>query len=477
MNKQAALQSRPFGKPDRWFKDINARACAVLTQAGSDIALIISAAGAIEDFAYRDPGLRAFIPETWIGARWERTVTPECIEKIQELLADSGTQPVTRRRQVNHPATGKADLPVDYALVSFGGSPFKVALGNDLRKIADVQTRLVQAQLEMEREYRTLRRTETRYRILFQSLTEPVVIVDASGQQIVDINLAAARLLNTTPVKAAGERAASLFTRASRDAVANAVELAGQQGAPHSIEVALAADGRRIMLMIEPFRDDGEINFILRLDAQPAALGSTTNDAHWDADTLLRNLPEAVVVTDAGGNIEEVNNRFLDLVRALNRDAAVGRHLETWLGASPVDLQVLMASLRDRDETRNFTTVLSDDYGGSRAVQISARRLSGGSDGPIGYLITDAPSKDVGIATRTNHLTGDTSEVAELVGRVPLKELVREASEMIERMCIESALRQTKNNRASAADMLGLSRQSLYVKLRRHGLEQFDPGN
>lgn len=38
---------------------------------------------------------------------------------------------------------------------------------------------------------------------------------------------------------------------------------------------------------------------------------------------------------------------------------------------------------------------------------------------------------------------------------------------MIEKMCIQSALELTKNNRASAAEMLGLSRQSLYVKLRR----------
>ena len=41
---------------------------------------------------------------------------------------------------------------------------------------------------------------------------------------------------------------------------------------------------------------------------------------------------------------------------------------------------------------------------------------------------------------------------------------------MIERMCIQSALQLTHNNRASAAEMLGLSRQSLYVKLRRFGM-------
>jgi DNA-binding NtrC family response regulator len=53
---------------------------------------------------------------------------------------------------------------------------------------------------------------------------------------------------------------------------------------------------------------------------------------------------------------------------------------------------------------------------------------------------------------------------------VPLKDLVRETTDVIERLCIEAALNLTGNNRASAAEMLGVSRQSLYVKLRRFGI-------
>jgi DNA-binding NtrC family response regulator len=61
-------------------------------------------------------------------------------------------------------------------------------------------------------------------------------------------------------------------------------------------------------------------------------------------------------------------------------------------------------------------------------------------------------------------------QLTELVGRVSLKDLVRESTDLIERLCIEAALDLTGDNRASAAEMLGLSRQSLYVKLRRYGL-------
>ncbi|NRB34849.1 MAG: transcriptional regulator PpsR, partial [Rhodobacteraceae bacterium] len=58
----------------------------------------------------------------------------------------------------------------------------------------------------------------------------------------------------------------------------------------------------------------------------------------------------------------------------------------------------------------------------------------------------------------------------DLVGQAPLKEIVAATSDVVEKMCIETAIELTRNNRAAAAEMLGLSRQSLYVKLRKFGL-------
>ena len=60
--------------------------------------------------------------------------------------------------------------------------------------------------------------------------------------------------------------------------------------------------------------------------------------------------------------------------------------------------------------------------------------------------------------------------VMRLVGYSTLKEIVDETTEIIEKMCIETALELTRNNRVAAAEMLSLSRQSLYVKLRKYGL-------
>jgi DNA-binding NtrC family response regulator len=67
-------------------------------------------------------------------------------------------------------------------------------------------------------------------------------------------------------------------------------------------------------------------------------------------------------------------------------------------------------------------------------------------------------------------LPRSVQQLTELIGRVPLKDLVRDTTDVIERLCIEAALELTGDNRASAAEMLGLSRQSLYVKMRRFGV-------
>ena len=58
---------------------------------------------------------------------------------------------------------------------------------------------------------------------------------------------------------------------------------------------------------------------------------------------------------------------------------------------------------------------------------------------------------------------------------MPLKALVRQSTDVVEKLCIEAALKLTGDNRASAAELLGLSRQSLYSKLRRHNLGDIGP--
>ena len=142
---------------------------------------------------------------------------------------------------------------------------------------------------------------------------------------------------------------------------------------------------------------------------------------------------------------------------------------------------MLSANLRSRGAVRFFSTTIHGEHGASAQVEVSAVAVPGEGRLALGYAIRNvssrlnmglhvAPSQH-GAATRAGKaLPRSVEQLTELIGRVSLKELVRESTEVIERLAIEAALELTGDNRASAAEMLGLSRQSLYVKLRRYGI-------
>ena len=60
--------------------------------------------------------------------------------------------------------------------------------------VAQLQNRLVQAQLTMEQDYERIRQIETRYRVLFETTNEALLIVSSETGRILDANSAAARL-------------------------------------------------------------------------------------------------------------------------------------------------------------------------------------------------------------------------------------------------------------------------------------------
>jgi transcriptional regulator PpsR len=134
----------------------------------------------------------------------------------------------------------------------------------------------------------------------------------------------------------------------------------------------------------------------------------------------------------------------------------------------------MINQLREHRTLRLFATMLRGEYGLTTDVEICAVAVPDGEEPCCGFTI-----RDVGQRLSSERRAGverprSVEQLTELVGRVPLKDLVRESTDMIERLCIEAALELTRDNRASAAEILGLSRQSLYAKLHRHGLADID---
>ena len=105
--------------------------------------------------------------------------------------------------------------------------------------------------------------------------------------------------------------------------------------------------------------------------------------------------------------------------------------------------------------------------GGGRDLR-RARRRRRGED--IAVVVRDV-SRRLAPRVENDPLQLSLSDVAAQVGRTPLPALVRDTSAIIERHCIETALQLAHGRRTAAAELLGLSRQSLYMKLSRYGMD------
>jgi transcriptional regulator PpsR len=125
---------------------------------------------------------------------------------------------------------------------------------------------------------------------------------------------------------------------------------------------------------------------------------------------------------------------------------------------------------------RIYATKLVTDFDGQISVEISVSLLSDRSAPTIGFVIRDVSRAEAARTPGAAASEEGMRNIMELVGSSPLREIVAQTADVVEKMCIETAVELTRNNRVAAAEMLGLSRQSLYVKLRKYGLIAKDAG-
>ena len=186
---------------------------------------------------------------------------------------------------------------------------------------------------------------------------------------------------------------------------------------------------------------------------------------------IIQNMPDGFAVTDLDRKILTVNAAFLDSAQLGSEEQARGEPLDRWLGRAGVDTNLLFNSLAENGSIRHFNTVMRGQFGTVEDVEVSGVAVPEAQQPCFGFSIRRVNRRVAEPDGGKRSLLRSVDEMTKLVGKVPLKDLVRETTDIIERLCIEAALQINDNNRASAADMLGLSRQSLYVKLHRYGID------
>jgi transcriptional regulator PpsR len=452
---------------------LDSQTAASIVAAAADIALMLDAEGIVREAVCTAEGFPTELCDSWIGQHWSDTVTIETRPKVKSLLEDAG-RTERKWRQVNHRMKSAADVPILYSTVKISSDGRMIAIGRDLRPTAALQQRLVEAQQSLERDYWRLRHVETRYRLLFQVSSEAVLILDADTQKVSEANPAAGRLLGERNANHVGRVFPYGFDAASTGLIQSMLAKVRVASSAEEVTVRTEDGSREFSMSASLFRQEHVASILVRL--APAGAAATEAAVPMAVLRVVENAPDAFVVTDENGNILVSNRAFSDLAQLAGQDQARGESLERWVGQSGVDFKVLVSNLRQHGSVKLFATTLHGEHGSVAEIEVSAVSVPHGEQPCMGFTIRNVGKRLNRVETRARRdLPRSVEQLTELVGRVSLKDLVGETTDMIEKLCIEAALELTQDNRAAAAEMLGLSRQSLYVKLRRYGLGDLPP--
>jgi transcriptional regulator PpsR len=282
--------------------------------------------------------------------------------------------------------------------------------------------------------------------------------------------------------KLIGTNLSGLFDAGHGERLQDLLAAARSVGKQSAMPTRLADNGPEVLVSASVFRQGDTAFVLVRLapladaPASPRSGGRKARPSEradpWDATlaAFVQNSPDALVFCDAAGSVIHANRAFLALAELSSEDQARGQALDRWLGRTGVELGVLITNLRQRGSVGRFLTALRGEYGTVAEVEIAASQTATEGSPVLAFSIRDIERRLQADPDGGKAMTRSATELTELVGRTPLKDIVAETTDLIEQLCIETALTMSNDNRASAAMLLGLSRQSLYVKLRRFGI-------
>lgn len=471
---RTAQAATAFADPEALTGALATPVAAALLASVGDVALVLDRQGVIRDIAVSNPELTAQGFADWKGRTWSETATLDSKGKIDEMLSDAAATEPARWRQINHPGS-VGDVPVRYLAMRVGQDGRTIAIGRDMRAAAAMQQRLLQTQQSLERDYIRLRQAEARYRMLFESAAEPVLIVDAATRRIREINPAAQRLIGGGEGALSDAPLADIVDPADREALIAHLGAAGASDDLPAVAVRLARSHEPVELTARLFRQARAALLLVRLVAHAPA---TEDDGYHTAlGDVIEHMPDAFVLVDASLDVLAANAAFVELTGAASIDRVTGAPFATWLGRPGIDLELIVAQLGEHNAVRNVATVLRGAGDATEEIELSGVVAPHGDSICYGFTIRGVGRRLRAAVPAERDLPRSVEQLTELVGRMSLKDIVRESTDLIERLCIEAALAYTSDNRASAAEILGVSRQSLYSKLHRHGLGNLVSGD
>lgn len=442
---------------------------AALPTVQPDITLLLDMEGVIRE-ATLSPAMSGESVDSWLGRPWVEVAGAMGGDKVKRMVDDARVSGISAFRQINQRFPSGLEIPMEFTTVLLGGRAGMLAIGKNLQAVAELQSRLIAAQQTMERDYWKLREIETRYRLVFDASNEAVIIVSAANLRIVEANRTAVEALNSSRRRnedLAGRELLHEVAAQDRDAVREMLASIRERGKALSILVHLGADKKPWMLRGSLMTADPGHVFLLQLAPATSASAPAEPADHSTVEELVDRLPDGFVALDAAGVVRHANQAFLDLVQLGSKGSAIGESLGRWLWQPGADLNALLKNIQRHKTVRLFTTSIRGELGTETEIEISGGM---GEGGQIGVLLRNV-SRRLPSGNESDFLRTALGSMSEQIGKSSLRSLVKNTVSIVEQHYVKQALELAGGNRSATAELLGLSRQSLYAKLNRYGLE------
>jgi transcriptional regulator PpsR len=386
------------------------------------------------------------------------------------MVDDARATGISAFRQMTQRFPSGLELPMEYTTVLLGGRAGLLAVGKNLQAVAELQARLIAAQQAMEKDYWKLREVETRYRLLFDSSNEAILLIRASNLRIVDANAAAIEALGLVPHPRDGVVGRELLPELrpqERETLQTMLMRVREQGKAPGIILHLGS-GQAWSVRASQIASELGPAFMLQLAPVGVVRPAASSAQSISIEKLVEGAADGFVAIDQDGIVRHCNQAFLDLVEANSKATVVGERLAKWLWRPGADLTVLLSHVHRNRFVRLFSTAVHGDLGTDTEVEISAAAIGDTDPRYVAILLRDVSRRLS--ASGSDGLRSSLNSMTEQVGKTPLRKLVRDTVSVVERHYVKAALDLADGNRTAAAEILGLSRQSLYAKLDRYTL-------